>query len=168
MAVASFTLAIDRPVRNGGERQADFPRIVVFGRQAETCEKYLAKGRLVAVSGRIQTGSYQNQKGDTVYTTDVVANRVEFLEWGDRQGSGSGQNYRQGGNDGYSGGYNGGYQNQNAGGYGGGYGQGQQAPSYSAPQQGQSAPQAQNQPAQNDQADDMPDSFEAIDEDVPF
>jgi single-strand DNA-binding protein len=121
MAVASFTLAIDRPVRNGGERQADFPRIVVFGRQAETCEKYLAKGRLVAVSGRIQTGSYQNQKGDTVYTTDVVANRVEFLEWGDRQGSGSGQNYRQGGNDGYSGGYNGGYQNQNAGGYGGGY-----------------------------------------------
>ncbi|MCH3954107.1 MAG: single-stranded DNA-binding protein [Eubacterium sp.] len=170
MAVASFTLAIDRPVRNGGERQADFPRIVVFGRQAETCEKYLAKGRLVAVSGRIQTGSYQNQKGDTVYTTDVVANRVEFLEWGDRQGSGSGQNYRQGGNDGYSGGYNnGGYQNQNAGGYGnGGYGQGQQAPSYSAPQQSQSAPQAQNQPAQNDQADDMPDSFEAIDEDVPF
>ncbi|MFC2662068.1 MAG: single-stranded DNA-binding protein [Eubacterium sp.] len=160
MAVASFTLAIDRPVRNGGERQADFPRIVVFGRQAETCEKYLAKGRLVAVSGRIQTGSYQNQKGDTVYTTDVVANRVEFLEWGDRQGR----------NDGYSGGYNnGGYQNQNAGGYGnGGYGQSQQAPSYSAPQQSQSAPQAQNQPAQNDQADDMPDSFEAIDEDVPF
>lgn len=161
MAVASFTLAIDRPVRNGGERQADFPRIVVFGRQAETCEKYLAKGRLVAVSGRIQTGSYQNQKGDTVYTTDVVANRVEFLEWGDRQGSGSGQGYRQGGNDGYSGGYNnGGYQN------GGNYGQDapQAAPSsYSAPQN-----QSQSQPAQNDQPDDMPDSFEAIDEDVPF
>ncbi len=169
MAVASFTLAIDRPVRNGGERQADFPRIVVFGRQAETCEKYLAKGRLVAVSGRIQTGSYQNQKGDTVYTTDVVANRVEFLEWGDRQGSGSGQNYHQGGNDGYSGGYNnnnGGYQNQNnGGGYqnGGGYGQGGQGSSYSAPQN-----QPQNQPAHNDQPDDMPDSFEAIDEDVPF
>ena len=178
MAVASFTLAIDRPVRNGGERQADFNSIVVFGRQAETCEKYLAKGRLVAVSGRIQTGSYQNQKGDTVYTTDVVANRVEFLEWGDRQGSGSGQGYRQGGNDGYSGGYNnGGYKNQNSGGYndfqgqnsgfqnGGGYGQDapQAAPSYSAPQN-----QSQNQPAQNDQPDDMPDSFEAIDEDVPF
>lgn len=83
-AVASFTIAIDRPSRQGEQKQADFPRIIVFGRQAESCEKYLEKGMRVGVSGRIQTGSYQNQKGDTVYTTDVVANRVEFLEWKDQ------------------------------------------------------------------------------------
>ena len=49
MAVASFTIAIDRPVRAGGEKQTDFPRITVFGKQAENCEKYLFKGRLVGV-----------------------------------------------------------------------------------------------------------------------
>lgn len=81
--VASFTLAIDRPVRAGQEKKADFPRITIFGKQAENCEKYLAKGRLVGVQGRIQTGSYTNRDGVTVYTTDVVADRVEFLEWGD-------------------------------------------------------------------------------------
>ena len=84
MAVATFTLAIDRPVKAGGEKQTDFPRITVFGKQAENCEKYLAKGRLVGVQGRLQTGSYQNKDGSTVYTTDVVADRVEFLEWGDK------------------------------------------------------------------------------------
>lgn len=78
MAVARFTVAVDRPPR--GERQADFPSVVVFGRQAETCEKYLTKGSKVAIEGRIQTGKYQNKDGKTVYTTDVVASRVEFLE----------------------------------------------------------------------------------------
>ena len=77
MAVATFTVAIDRPVRAGAEKQTDFPRVTVFGKQAENCERYLAKGRL-------QTGSYTNKDGATVYTTDVVADRVEFLEWGDR------------------------------------------------------------------------------------
>lgn len=84
MAVATFNLAIDRPPRPGKEKQADFPRITVFGKQAETCERFLAKGRMVAVNGRIQTGSYQNKDGATVYTTDVVANNVEFLDWGDK------------------------------------------------------------------------------------
>lgn len=84
MAVATFNLAIDRPTRAGGEKQTDFPRITVFGKQAENCERFLAKGRLVGVQGRLQTGSYQNKNGDTVYTTDVVADRVEFLEWGDK------------------------------------------------------------------------------------
>ena len=51
----------------------------MFGRQAENCERFLAKGRLVGVQGRIQTGSYTNKEGATVYTTDVVADRVEFL-----------------------------------------------------------------------------------------
>ena len=57
MAVATFTVAIDRPVRSGQEKKTDFPRVTVFGRQAENCEKFLAKGRLVGVQGRIQTGS---------------------------------------------------------------------------------------------------------------
>ena len=83
-AVATFTIAIDRPTRAGQEKKTDFPRITVFGRQAENCERFLAKGRLVGIQGRIQTGSYTNKDGQTVYTTDVVADRVEFLEWGDR------------------------------------------------------------------------------------
>ena len=92
MAVARFSIAIDRPARQGGEKQTDFPSIVVFGKQAENCERFLTKGRLVGIEGRIQTGSYTNKNGDKVYTTDVVANRVEFLEWGDRAGgSGFGQ-----------------------------------------------------------------------------
>lgn len=93
MAVASFTVAIDRPQRGDKEKQTDFPRVTVFGKQAENCERFLKKGRLVAVEGRIQTGSYTNKEGQKVYTTDVVANRVEFLEWGDKPEfkSGSGQ-----------------------------------------------------------------------------
>ena len=82
MAVARFSIAINNGY--GDNERTDYPSIVVFGKQAENCEKYLSKGRLVAVSGRIQTGSYTNKDGATVYTTDVVANRVEFLEWGDR------------------------------------------------------------------------------------
>lgn len=85
-AVATFSLAIDRPVKQGAEKKTDFPHIIVFGRQAENCEKYLAKGRRVGIQGRIQTGSYQGKNGQTVYTTDVVADRVEFLEWGNRDG----------------------------------------------------------------------------------
>lgn len=85
-AVANFTLAIDRPVRQGAEKQADFPHITVFGRQAENCERFLSKGMKAAVQGRIQTGSYKDRNGQTVYTTDVVAERVEFLEWGNNGG----------------------------------------------------------------------------------
>ena len=81
-AVARFSLAVERPVKDG-EKKADFPNIIVFGKQAENCEKYLAKGRKVAVQGRLQTGSYEDKDGKRVYTTDVIAERVEFLEWGD-------------------------------------------------------------------------------------
>lgn len=83
MAVARFSIAIDRPVRSDGEKKTDFPNIVAFGKQAENCERFLGKGRLVGIQGRIQTGSYKNKNGDTVYTTEVVANNVEFLDWGD-------------------------------------------------------------------------------------
>lgn len=84
MAVAAFTLAIDRPKRADKEKETDFPRVTVFGKQAENCERFLKKGRLVAVEGRIQTGSYTNKEGQKVYTTDVVGNRVHFLEWDDK------------------------------------------------------------------------------------
>ena len=87
MAVCTFTLAIDRPVKAGAEKQTDFPRVTVFGKQAENCERFLAKGRLVGVQGRLQTGSYTNRDGATVYTTDVVADRVEFLEFAERKQS---------------------------------------------------------------------------------
>lgn len=85
-AVGRFTIAVDRPKRDGEDQGADFIRITVWGRQAETCDRYLAKGRQVAVHGRIQTGSYKDRNGETVYTTDVVADRVEFL------GSAGGEN----------------------------------------------------------------------------
>lgn len=83
--VSNFIVAINRGKdSNGEDRGADYISVTVFGRQAENCERFLAKGRLVGVQGRIQTGSYTNKDGATVYTTDVVADRVEFLEWGDR------------------------------------------------------------------------------------
>lgn len=81
-AVATFTLAVDRPFAK--DKQADFIRITVFGKQAENCERFLTKGRMAGIQGRIQTGQYKNKEGATVYTTDVVADRVEFLEWGDK------------------------------------------------------------------------------------
>ena len=81
-AVCRFSLAVDRPVKAGEKKQADFIPVVVFGRQAESCEKYLAKGSQCAVIGRIQTGSYTNKEGRKIYTTDVVASRVEFLGGG--------------------------------------------------------------------------------------
>ena len=78
-AIARFSIAIDRPMKKDGSHETDFPTIVVFGRTAENCERYLSKGRQVGVAGRLQTGSYTNKNGDKVYTTDVVASRVEFL-----------------------------------------------------------------------------------------
>ena len=94
MAICRFAVAIDRPPRQNGEKQTDFPNVVVFGKQAENCERFLAKGRLVGVQGRIQTGSYTNKDGATVYTTEVVADRVDFLEWGDIPASGQGGGMR--------------------------------------------------------------------------
>ena len=85
MAVATFTIAVDRPVKAGEERKADFPRITVLGRQAENCEKYISKGSRIAVQGRIQTGQYKDKDGKTVYTTDVIAESVEFLEWREKK-----------------------------------------------------------------------------------
>ena len=79
-AAARFSLAIDRGKdRNGNNLGTDYPSIVCFGKTAELVEKFLTKGRLVGVHGRIQTGSYE-KNGQKVYTTEVVADRVEFLD----------------------------------------------------------------------------------------
>lgn len=76
MAIAHFFIAVPRMKKDDG---ADYPRITVFGKQAENCEKYLSKGSQIAVVGRLQTGSYKNSEGITIYTTDVIADRIEFL-----------------------------------------------------------------------------------------
>lgn len=78
-AVCSFTLAVDRPFNQGGERQADFINIVVWNKAAENCAKYLAKGRQAAVEGRLQIRSYDGNDGQKRWVTEVVADRVEFI-----------------------------------------------------------------------------------------
>lgn len=81
VAVAQFTLAVERPFsREGGEREADFIPIVTWRQLAETCANYLRKGRLTAVEGRMQVRNYENNEGRRIYITEVVANNVRFLE----------------------------------------------------------------------------------------
>ena len=151
-AVAHFTIAVDRPRRNGEDAGADFIRVTVFGRQAETCDRYLAKGRQVAVLGRIQTGSYKNREGVTVYTTDVVADRVEFLGGNQGQGGGSSQNNygSQSRDNSYGGSQNSGFGGQDefggssVGDFGG------------------------SQSSAFDGFGDLPDSFQAAEDDIPF
>ena len=79
-AMCSFTLAVNRPKKQGEEQQADFIRCKTFGKTAELLNQYQHKGNRLGVVGTIQTGSYQNQDGQTIYTTDVMVNRIEFLE----------------------------------------------------------------------------------------
>lgn len=86
MAVCKFTVAVDRRVKAGEEKKADFPQVICFGKTAENCERFLAKGRKVAVQGRLQTGSYEDKNGTKHFTTDIIADSVEFLEWGEKNG----------------------------------------------------------------------------------
>ena len=87
--VATFSLAVDKQLSKEkrqelaekGEPTADFINIVVWGKQAENCANYLAKGRLVAIQGRIQSRSWETENGRR-YAIEVVANQVQFLEWG--------------------------------------------------------------------------------------
>lgn len=81
VAICRFSIAVNRNYTNAqGEREADFINIVGWRGLAENCANYLRKGSLVGVDGRLQTGKYENQEGRTVYTTDVVAEDVRFLE----------------------------------------------------------------------------------------
>ena len=157
-AVCRFTIAVDRPRRNGEDAGADFIRITVWGRQAETCDRYLSKGRQVAIQGRIQTGSYKNKEGATVYTTDVVADRVEFLGGGQGgQNEGGQGGYRQQNNS-----YNGGYQNS-------GNNNAPQGGSFGGPDD---AFGSDNTSGSQDFGfggfDDLPDTFQAAEDDIPF
>ena len=79
-AIARYTLAVDRRFRRDGEANADFINCVSFGRTAEFAEKYFRQGLKIAVTGRIQTGSYTNREGQKVYTTEVVVEDQEFAE----------------------------------------------------------------------------------------
>ena len=80
VAVARYTLAVNRTFKRAGEPDADFINCVTFGRSAEFAEKYFRQGIRIVVSGRIQTGSYTNRDGVKVYTTDVIVEDQEFAE----------------------------------------------------------------------------------------
>ena len=80
LAIARYTLAVDRRFRKDGEATADFISCVSFGRTAEFAEKHFRQGLRIVVSGRIQTGSYTNRDGQKVYTTEVVVEEQEFAE----------------------------------------------------------------------------------------
>ncbi|MGF7059217.1 single-stranded DNA-binding protein [Brassicibacter mesophilus] len=92
-AVSTFSIAVDKDLskdkkqemESKGQPTADFINIVVWGRRAETCANYLVKGRLVAIQGRIQSRSYDAADGSRRYVTEVVADNVQFLEWGDNK-----------------------------------------------------------------------------------
>lgn len=107
MAIARYSLAVDRRgTRNSGDGQtADFINCVAFGRNGEFAEKYLRKGTKIAVTGRIQTGSYTNKDGVKVYTTDVVVEEQEFAEskanGGNEGGSSAGMNFSASAGDGF-------------------------------------------------------------------
>jgi len=79
MAVARYTLAVDRRFKRDGEQTADFIQCVAFGKSGEFAERYFHKGTKIVVEGRIQTGSYEKD-GQRVYTTDIVVEQQEFAE----------------------------------------------------------------------------------------
>ena len=149
MCIARYTLAVDRRFsRTAGNdgNNADFIPCVCFGKTAEFVEKYLKKGTKMAVTGRIQTGSYTNRDGVKVYTTEVVVEDQEFAESKNASGNGS-----YGGNGGYNGGNNNGGGSSRGGNYGG---------------------RAEQAPAQDAGSSDSLDGFmnipDGIDEELPF
>lgn len=94
LAIARYTLAVDRRYSKNGDQTADFISCVAFGRSAEFAEKYLKKGTKILATGRIQTGSYTNKDGNKVYTTDVVIEEQEFAESKGSSSSASGDGYQ--------------------------------------------------------------------------
>jgi len=93
--IVRYTLAVNRK-RTSGQQEADFISCVVFGKQGEFAEKYLRKGSKIAVSGRIQTGSYTNREGQKVYTTDIIIEEQEFVEAKNADSSQASQNQNNG------------------------------------------------------------------------
>ena len=86
MAVARYTLAVNRRYKRDGEQEADFISCVTFGKSAEFAQKYLRKGIRIVIGGRISTGSYKDKDGKTIYTTDVIVEEHEFAQ--NKDGSG--------------------------------------------------------------------------------
>ena len=105
LAVGRFSVAIDRPKKDGQSNGADFPNCVAYGKTAENLANYVHKGEMVGVTGCIRTGSYDNKDGRKVYTTDVAVTSVQFLN--PRPNGGQNNGYQ---NNGYQ--NNGGYQQQ--------------------------------------------------------
>jgi single-strand DNA-binding protein len=87
-AVATFTIAVDRRFSKDGQKEADFIPIVVWGKQAESTANYMSKGKLIGIAGRIQTRSYEAKDGTKKHVTEVIAEEVQFLEWGDKSSQG--------------------------------------------------------------------------------
>ena len=98
MKYARYTLAVDRRTKQDGNQNADFISCIAFGKNADFVEKYLHQGTKIVVCGRIQTGSYTNQNGQKIYTTDVVAEEHYFAE---SKGNGQGNNQNQPQNNNY-------------------------------------------------------------------
>lgn len=94
-AVTKFTLAIDRRFKKEGQQEADFVPIVIWNKQAESAANYLTKGKLAGIAGRIQTRNYEAKDGHRVYVTEVVADEVQFLEWGDKTDNNNSNNSSQ-------------------------------------------------------------------------
>ena len=132
-AIARYTLAVERRFKRDGEASADFINCVAFGRSAEFAGKYFHQGLKVLVAGRIQTGSYTNNSGQKVYTTDVVVEEQEFAEGKNSYQQGAGQQPPQN--------------------YGG---QGSNAPQQNASQQGYGAQGGYNAPQQNAPQQNVP------------
>ena len=109
LAVGRFSVAIDRPKKDGQSNGADFPNCVAYGKTAENLANYVHKGEMVGVTGCIRTGSYDNKDGRKVYTTDVAVTSVQFLNPRPNGGQNNGNGYQ---NNGYQ--NNGGYQRQSA------------------------------------------------------
>ena len=80
MAIARYTIAVDRTFKKDGQPDADFISCIAFGKSAEFAEKYFKQGMKIGVTGRIQTGSYTNEEGRKVYTTDIIVEHQDFCE----------------------------------------------------------------------------------------
>ena len=102
-AVATFTIAVDRKGKKEGKQEADFIPIVVWGKQGEAAANNLSKGRLVGISGRIQTRNYEGKDGIRRYVTEIVADEVQFLDYKSSSGNVANDNnstsYDEGWND---------------------------------------------------------------------
>lgn len=143
-AICRFTVAVNERRRNPQtqewEEDPSFIPVVVFGKQAENCDRYLAKGRKVAINGRIKTGSYTNKEGNKIYTTDVIANSVEFLSSRNEADQSFGQGFG---------------------------GMSQSAPAQHSPAESFEQAPAADAPASD--AGGIPEGFQAIeDDDIPF